>query len=170
MVSYKGPHILLKSIKLLKSHINDFMVVFAGRGEMQEELAKIAKKLGVEENIRFTGYVKNEQKPLYFKAADIFCLPSISVAEAFGIVNLESMACGTPIVSTWIGGIPDVVEDGKNGLLTEPGDEKSLAEALRYLLENENAAKKMGNYGKQKVMDYSWEKIAEKTGNIYNEL
>ena len=100
MVSYKGPHILLKSIKLLKSHINDFIVVFAGRGKMQDELAKIAKKLGVENNIRFTGYVEDEKKPLYFKAADIFCLPSINMAESFGIVNLEAMACGIPIVST----------------------------------------------------------------------
>jgi len=134
-------------------------VVFAGRGRMQEELMKMAERLCVEENIRFTGYVENELKPLYFKSADIFCLPSITMAEAFGIVNLEAMACGVPIVSTRLGGIPDVVEDEKNGLLAEPNDEKSLAEALIYLLENGDAAKKMGNYGKRKVRNYSWEKL-----------
>jgi len=170
IVSYKGPHILLKSIKLLKNQINDFIVVFAGRGGMQEELVKMAEKLGIEENIRFTGYVDDALKPLYFKSADIFCLPSITIAEAFGIVNLEAMASGIPIVSTRLGGIPDVVEDGKNGLLAEPGDEKSLAKALTYLMENGDAAEKMGNYGNKKVKDYSWEKIAEKTEKIYNKL
>lgn len=170
IVIYKGPYILLKAISIIKNQFKDFIVVFAGRGPMQEELIKMAQKLGVEKNIRFTGYVDDELKPLYFKSADIFCLPSINTAEAFGIVNLEAMACGLPIVSTRLGGIPDVVEDGKNGLLAEPGDEKSLADALIYLMQNEDIAKKMGNYGKIKVQDYSWEKIAEKTERIYKEL
>jgi glycosyltransferase involved in cell wall biosynthesis len=170
IVVYKGPHILLKAIAIIKDFIKDFELVFAGRGEMQEELIKMAKKLGVEKNIRFTGYVEEHLKPLYFKSADIFCLPSINLAEAFGIVNLEAMACGIPIVSTKLGGIPDVVEDGKSGLLAKPNDEESLAEKLIYLLENEDAAKKMGKHGKQKVRDYSWEKIAEKTEEIYKEL
>jgi len=170
IVVYKGPYILLKAISTIKDFIKDFELVFAGRGEMQEELIKMAKNLGVEKNIRFSGYVEEHLKPLYFKSADIFCLPSINLAEAFGIVNLEAMACGVPIVSTKLGGIPDVVESGKNGLLAEPGDEKSLADALIYLLENEDTAKKMGNYGKQKVQDYSWEKIAEQTEEVYKKL
>lgn len=170
IVVYKGPHILLKAISILKSQTDDFIVVFAGRGPIYDELVKMAKKLGIEENILFTGYVEDELKPLYFKSADIFCLPSINTAEAFGIVNLEAMACGVPIVSTRLGGIPDVVEDMKNGILTEPGDEKSLAQTLLYLLENEHEAKKMGDYGKQKVKEYSWEKIAHKTEQIYNKL
>lgn len=170
IVSYKGPHILLKAVKLLKNQINDFILVFAGRGVMQEEIKKMAVELDLSENILFTGYVKDELKPLYFKSADIFCLPSINVAEAFGIVNLESMASGVPIVSTRLGGIPDVVEDGKNGILAEPGDEKSLADALLFLIENEDIRTKMGNYGIKKVNDYSWEKIANKTELIYKEL
>jgi glycosyltransferase involved in cell wall biosynthesis len=170
IVPYKGPHILLKAISMMKNQINDFIVVFAGRGPMKEELIKMSQKLDIEENIKFTGYIDDKLKYLYFKSADIFCLPSINNTESFGIVNLEAMACGVPIVSTRIGGIPDVVEDGKNGLLTNPNDEKSLAEALIFLMENEEIAKKMGEYGEKKVKNYSWEKIADKTEKVYQNL
>ncbi len=170
IVEYKGPHILLKALKLVKNHVDDVYLVFAGRGKMQEELIEMVEKLGIEKNVCFKGYVEDELKPLYYKAADIFCLPSITTAEAFGIVNLEAMACETPIVSTKLGGIPDVVEDNKSGLLAQPNDEESLAEKLIYLLENEDVAKKMGYYGKQKVKEYSWDRIATKTENIYKKL
>lgn len=170
LVPYKGPDILLKAFSIIKKEIPDVELVFAGRGEMQKELEKLAEKFSVKESIKFAGFIEEDLKPFYYKAADIFCLPSTNMGESFGIVNLEAMASGVPIISSNLGGIPDIVEDGKNGLLVKPGDSKSLADAMIFLLENEDARKKMGNDGKMKVEDYSWKKIAEKTEEIYEKL
>lgn len=113
------------------------------------------------------GFVEDGLKPLYYKAADVFILPSTMNTESFGIVNLEAMACGVPIVASNIGGIPDIVKDGENGLLVQPKNTEALANAIIYLLENEDMKKKLGLNGKMKVKNYSWEKIAEKTEAIY---
>lgn len=170
IVAYKGPHILLKAFLKVKSQFKDVKLVFAGRGEMQEELKKLAADLGVKDDIIFTGYVDEKLKPFYYRSADIFCLPSITMAEAFGIVNLEAMACGVPVISSKLGGIPDVVIDKKTGLLVKPEDEEALAESIIFLLENEDISQKMGKNGKKKVEEYSWRKIAEKTQEIYERL
>ncbi len=170
IVAYKGPHILLKAFLKVKSQFKDVKLVFAGRGEMQEELKKLAADLGVKDDIIFTGYVDEKLKPFYYRSADIFCLPSITMAEAFGIVNLEAMACGVPVISSKLGGIPDVVIDKKTGLLVKPEDEEALAESIIFLLENEDISQKMGKNGKKKVEEYSWRKIAEKTQEFYERL
>ena len=170
IVAYKGPHILLKSFSKVKSKFKDVMLVFAGRGEMQEELTKLAVELGIKNDVLFTGYIDEKLKPFYYKSADIFCLPSITMAEAFGIVNLEAMACGIPVISSKLGGIPDVIDDKETGLLVKPEDEDELSEAIEFLLENEATSIKMGNNGKRKVKEYSWKKIAEKTQKIYERL
>ncbi|MGB9980624.1 glycosyltransferase family 4 protein [Methanobacterium sp.] len=170
IVAYKGPHILLKAFSKVKAQFKDVKLVFAGRGGMQEELTKLAAKMSIENDILFTGYVDEGLKPFYYKSADIFCLPSITMAEAFGIVNLEAMACGIPVISSKLGGIPDVIDDKETGLLVKPEDEKSLTDAITFLLENDDIARKMGNVGKRKVQEYSWKKIAEKTEEVYEKL
>lgn len=170
IVAYKGPRILLKAFSKVKSHFKDVKLVFAGRGEMQEELTKLSVELGIKDDVLFTGYVDEKLKPFYYRSADIFCLPSITMAEAFGIVNLEAMACGIPVVSSKLGGIPDVVHDKKTGLLVKPGDKKALEEALTFLLENEDVSLRIGYNGKRKVKEYSWKKIAGKTEEIYGRL
>jgi Glycosyltransferase len=170
IVAYKGPHILLKSFSKVKSKFRDVLLVFAGRGEMQEELTRLAVELGIKNDVLFTGYIDEKLKPLYYKSADIFCLPSITMAEAFGIVNLEAMACGIPVISSKLGGIPDVIDDKETGLLVKPKDEDELSNSLEFLLENEDTAIKMGNNGKKKVEEYSWKKIAQKTRKIYERL
>lgn len=170
IVAYKGPHILLKAFSKAKAQFKDVILVFAGRGKMQDELTKLAAELGIKSDVLFTGYVDEKLKPFYYKSADIFCLPSITMAEAFGIVNLEAMACGIPVISSKLGGIPDVVTDKETGLLVKPDDEEALADAIIFLLENEDIARKMGNNGKRKVEEYSWKKIAEKTRKVYESL
>lgn len=170
LVPYKGPDILLKAFSAVKKEIPDVELVFAGRGEMHEELVKLSKKLNIEENVKFSGFVDEDLKPVYYRAADIFCLPSTNMGESFGIVNLEAMACGIPIISSKLGGIPDIVKDMENGILVKPGDSKSLADAMIFLLENEDIRKKMGTDGRKKVEEYSWEKIAEKTEDVYKRL
>ena len=167
---HKGPDVLLKAIPKIIKVIPSATFVFVGCGIMREELEKLSKKLGVEKNVRFAGFVEEDTKPLYYRAADVFCLPSVMKHEIFGIVNLEAMACGVPIVASKIGGVPDVVKDGENGLLVLPRDSDAFADAIIYLLESEDVRKTMGENGQKKVEDYSWERISEATEKVYLSL
>ena len=166
---HKGPDILLRAMpKILKS-IPDVKLVFVGSGEIRKKLERMCKKIGIEKNVKFTGFVGDIlKKALYYKSADVFVLPSF--LEIFGIVNLEAMACSVPIVASKVGGIPDVVKDGENGLLVPPKDSEALADAIIYLLENEDIREKMGKNGRTKVENYSWDKMAEETEKIYEEV
>jgi len=167
LVPYKGPDVLLKSFKKVKKGFPKVKLIFAGRGQMLDELRKLSKELGLENHVTFVGFVDDDLKPLYYKASDIFCLPSTTMAESFGIVNLEAMAAGIPIIASNLGGMPDIVQEGINGLLAKPGDFQSLADALTCLLKNEDMRKKMGNNGRKLVTDYSWDKIAKETEQLY---
>ena len=167
---FKGPDVLLKAMPKVIKNIPNAKLVFVGSGPMKEGLEMQSRKLGVERHVKFTGFVEESLKPSYYKAADVFCLPSTMITESFGIVNLEAMACGVSIVASKIGGIPDVVKDMENGLLVPPKDSNALADAIIYLLENEDQREKMGKNGRKKVEDYSWERIAEETEKIYKEL
>lgn len=167
---YKGPDILLKAMPRIEKDVPDAQLIFAGKGVMREELEILSSNLGVEKNVKFVGFIEDGLKPLYYKAADVFVLPSTMSTESFGIVNLEAMACSVPIIASNIGGIPDVVKDGENGLLIQPKDPKALAEAIIHLIENEERREKMGKNGFDKVKKYSWDKIAECTERIYSEM
>ena len=170
LVPYKGPDILLKAFKIIKDEVPMVKLIFAGRGQMLHELRDLVRKFNLEDDVIFLGFVEEEEKPLYYKASDIFCLPSTTMAESFGIVNLEAMASGIPIVGSNLGGIPDIVKDGENGLLAKPRNVQSLADALLHLLKNEDLKKRMGNKGLKRVKDYSWDKIAKETEQLYRSI
>lgn len=166
----KGPEVLLNALPKILKEIPDIKLVFAGDGPLREELFKKSLKPDIKKHVMFTGFVQERVKPLYYRATDIFCLPSIMKHEIFGIVNLEAMACGIPIVASKIGGIPDVVKDGENGLLVPPRDYGVLADAIIYVLENEDVRERMGKEGRKMVEGYSWKGIAERTEKIYLSL
>jgi glycosyltransferase involved in cell wall biosynthesis len=164
---YKGPDVLVKAMSRVVKDVPDAELVFAGKGVMRDELEMSSKSLGVEKNVKFAGFVEDSLKPLYYKAADVFVLPSMMSTECYPLTILEAMACGVPIVASKIGGIPDAVKDGENGLLVQPRDSEALADAIIYLLETEDTREKLGKSGRKKVEDYSWNKIAEETEKIY---
>ena len=165
---HKGPDVLLKAMPRIVNEVPDVKLVFVGSGGMRAQLEGLSKKLDVEKHIKFAGFVEDVFKALYYKSSDVFILPSFS--ECFPLVNLEAMACGIPIVASKIGGVPDGVKDGENGLLVPPGDSEALADAIIYLLENKDEGEKMGKNGRKKVENYSWEKVAEETEKVYLSL
>jgi len=170
LVPYKGPDILLKAFKIIKKEFSEVKLIFAGRGQMLVELQNMAKKFDLEDDVIFLGFVEEEEKALYYKSADIFSLPSTNMAESFGIVNLEAMASGIPIVSSNLGGIPDIIKDEKNGLLAKPHDHQSLANAILRLLKNDDLRLKMGDNGRKMTKHYTWDKIAIETENLYKDI
>ena len=170
LVPYKGPDILLKAFKIVKKEFPEVKLIFGGRGQMLVELQSMAKQFGLEDDVIFLGFVEEEDKALYYKSADIFSLPSTNMAESFGIVNLEAMASGIPVVGSNLGGIPDIVKEEENGLLAKPRDPQSLANSLLKLLKDDDLRQKMGNNGRKMAGNYTWDKIAKETENLYKDI
>ncbi len=120
------------------------------------------------ENIFFTGVVVDEKKYQYFRTSDIFILPSF--AEGLPIALLEAMACELPVISTRVGGIPDLV-DRENGILIEPGDARGLTKALEILIKDKKLRETMGANNRKKIINnYSISIMVDKIINIYNDI
>lgn len=167
---HKGPDVLLRAIPEIIKRNPNVETVFVGTGPLLNKLERLAHELSVNNCVRFVGYVDDSLKALFYHASDIFVLPSTTTSESFGVVNLEAMACGLPIIASNIGGIPDVVKDGENGLLVPPKDPKALAEATVRLLEDEHLRRRFSKNGREKVRMHSWPKIAEETERIYRKV
>jgi phosphatidylinositol alpha-mannosyltransferase len=120
-------------------------------------------------DVVFAGYVSYEDLPRYYKSADIFCAPATGW-ESFGMVLLEAMATGKPIVASDIPGYAGLVTHGVEGLLVKPRDERALMSALLNLLNDKSMREKMGEKGKLKASDYSWEVVAQKVMSYYQKL
>jgi len=166
---YKGPQILIQAMVRIRERVPDTELVIAGQGWMIQELQKMCKKLEMEHCIHFVGYIQDsEKKACMFKSADVFAFPSFS--ESFGNVGLEAMANGVPVVASRVGGIPDVIIDGKTGLLVPPGDSITLAETITQVLENETLRAQMGEAGMVEAAKYSWENAATSTEKVYRRL
>jgi glycosyltransferase involved in cell wall biosynthesis len=165
----KGPQILLKAISEIAKTHKDAFFVFVGGGEVNK-YKKLSEELDVQDYVKFTGYIEEKLKSLYYKASDIFVLPSIETFEVFQLVLLEASASGLPMVVSDLNTFKCIIEDGCNGVVTKRGDPKALADAIIYLLENEDVRKKMGVNARKKVKNYSWEKVAEMTEKVYEQL
>jgi phosphatidylinositol alpha-mannosyltransferase len=119
--------------------------------------------------IHFVGYVSPEELPRYYRTATVFCAPSTGF-ESFGIVLLEAMAAGVPIVASDIAGYRSVLEDGAEGFLTPSGDAQALARALVNLLHDPARRAQMSEHGKRKAVQYDWSIIAQRVLTYYDEL
>ncbi|NJE43404.1 glycosyltransferase family 4 protein [Thermococcus sp. GR6] len=161
----KGPQVLINAF----SKIEDATLILVGSGEMLPFLKAQAKFLKMEDRVRFLGYVESSLLPKLFGMADVFVLPSIT-AEAFGIVILEAMASGIPVVATDVGGIPEIIKESESGLLVPPGNELSLRDAIQKLLNDEELAKWFGSNGRKAVEErYSWKKVAAEIEKAYED-
>ena len=120
----------------------------------------------MEDDIVFVGYATYADLPRYYKTADVFCTPATS-RESFGIILLEAMALGKPIVASNIEGYAGVLAHNAEGLLVPPGDEEMLVRALISLLTDEALRREMGARGRVKSLEYSWEGIAQNVLQYY---
>jgi glycosyltransferase involved in cell wall biosynthesis len=164
----KAPHILVKAMKKIIEDVPDSYLVIVGAGKLKKELEGMTKKLGIHQKVRFVGFAEDCFKPLYYKSSDVFVLPSFS--EGFGIVLLEASACELPLVVSNLEVFKSIIEEGKNGLFSETGDDVDIAKKIIYLLKNDNIREKMGENARKKVEGFSWVRIAEETEKVYNEV
>ena len=140
-----------------------------GDGPMETKLKAMADSLGLNDCVKFLGRQPHDRVMQYMANCDIFALPSWD--EAFGVVYVEAMAHGKPVIGCQGEGIEEFVEHGKTGMLVKPRDVDSLVEALDFLLGHPAEAKAMGERGRKLVLEnYTWEKNAEKTIAVYEEV
>jgi glycosyltransferase involved in cell wall biosynthesis len=151
LYSRKGLDVLLASIVQLKHLHQDYKFVIAGDGPEEDTLRQRAAELGLGDVVVFTGYVKSDAIPTLVRDCDFFVLPSRS--EPFGIVLLEAMAFGKAVVATRVGGIPEFVTDGVNGILVPSEDSKALAQAITLVAGNEELRNNLGRRGRAAIDD-----------------
>ena len=166
LLPVKGPMHLLNAMEDVWLTVPEAKLVFIGKGELDVDLRTEALRSRRNSQVKFLGWRDDihEIMPLF----DILVLPSLN--EGMGRVLVEAMAAGRPVVASNVGGIPDLVEHEKSGLLVPPGDEKALAAGIKQLIADPPTAKLMGLRGKALSDQFSVESMVEKIDNLYREL
>lgn len=154
--TYKGQKYLIEAIKKVLVIRQDIMLYIVGQGSLENSLQSLINKYGLQDNVILAGGNKpREEIPLWMNACDVFVLPSLS--ESFGIVQIEAMACGKPVVATRNGGSEEIIINKKLGILVEPKDSDGLSKAILLALETEWDDEFIRDYAKQ----FTWDRIAE---------
>jgi len=167
LVYYKGLEYLIRAMEEV-----DAKLLIIGNGNLKGCLLKLATELNIEDKVFFIGRVTDNELLAYYYACDIFVLPSIAKTEAFGLVQLEAMACGKPVVNTDLPtGVPYVSLDKITGVTVPPKDSKALAEAINILLNDESLRKKYGENGRKRVeKEFSKKIMIKRVLDLYQEL
>ena len=174
LIDWKGVNTLVSSMKKVKTATGSTRLVIIGDGPERERLKTLAKELELEDVITFTGRLSATELMDYYSRAAVFVLPSVTVnnqTEGLGVVLLEAMASGIPVIGSNTGGIPDIIEDKVNGLLVPPGDPDALAEAIIRILEDRDLADRFREAGLETVKGrFSWDKISDQFIEVYREV
>ena len=166
LVYYKGFDVLVEAMQDVAGHL-----VLIGDGPLLSSLRVRAERLGVNSRVTFAGGVANDALGPYYHAASVFVLPSIARSEAFGIVQLEALACGVPVVNTSLpSGVPEVSLDGVTGLTVRPGDPRALGRAITRLLDDPQLRARYGSAGRARVAgDFTNARMGERVRQIYDD-
>ena len=150
LVYYKGVDVLLKAF----SKVNNCELFIAGTGELENSLKAYAEKHNLADKVHFLGFLPDDELKQAYADCDIFVLPSVVKSEAFGIVQLEAMVYGKPVINTALpSGVPHVSLDGETGLTVPPSNANALAKAINRLAENKELREELGKKAAQRVMD-----------------
>jgi D-inositol-3-phosphate glycosyltransferase len=131
-------------------------------------LQNLCRELGLEDLVVFLGKRAQETLPYYYSAAEIVIMPSHY--ESFGMVALEAMACGTPVVASQVGGLAFLVQDGITGYVVPGGDAETLAKTLEKLMKDPELRGRLGQQAAEYAKFYSWDKIATRIKSVYEEM
>jgi glycosyltransferase involved in cell wall biosynthesis len=164
LLERKGIHHLIEALS--RARDLDLRLDIAGEGNYEAHLKSLTDALGLADRVRFLGYVPNNDLPTLYSRYDLFALPSLT--ESFGIVFAEAMACGLPVLATTVGGIPEVVRNGVDGILVPPGDVDALASSLRDLARDRGRLREMGRAGLERITtQFTWTAVARAYEEVY---
>lgn len=166
--SLKGIDLLVRAIAGLKPENRVRLLLVGGDKQSETEIAglrSLSGQLGIEHNVSFLGTIKHEKMPYFYNAADVCVVPSHY--ESFGLVALESLACGTPVVATDVGILKNIIHSGETGYIVEERNPESLSDRIASVLAWPERTERRAQSVRVSVMDYSWTNIA---GRIDTEL
>jgi phosphatidyl-myo-inositol alpha-mannosyltransferase len=163
----KGINYLLKAFLEVKTQMPNTRLIVCGPGtRLRKRYEKWVRDVRLPDVV-FTGMVNDNEQPSYYRTADIFCAPATS-RESFGLILLEAMATGRPIVATNIDGFANVITNNKEGLLVPPMSSRALSDALLLLLNDKEKRLQMGQQGIITASKYSWEDVSKRVLAYYN--
>jgi glycosyltransferase involved in cell wall biosynthesis len=171
LYSRKGLTTLVQSIPKVVQVFKDAKFIISGGGfkQNQEKLQRQAEKVKANNHVSFLGYFPDEKLPNLYACSDIFVLPALY--ENFPFAILEAQASGLPVISTKVGGIPELVTDNENGLLVDPADAEQLADAIIRLLQDPIFAEKLGRQGRQLMVEkFAWPHATKEVVALYNKV
>ncbi|MBI3399819.1 MAG: glycosyltransferase family 4 protein [Acidobacteria bacterium] len=159
----KGVDVLIRAMPIVRARVANARLLIVGDGPARDALTALARS--VDADVRFAGRVDDQQLPAYMQAGDIVCSPALG-GESFGIVLLEAMACGTPVVASRIEGYTDLLGED-SAVLVPPRDSDALAAALMALLKDEGRRRTLARRGASKAREYDWPVVAGRLERVY---
>ena len=166
----KGLFTLIESMPAVIKRFKNAKFIISGKGQSDEmrKLIAHAEKIGVKDNIIFTGYYPDKKLPKLYQAADVFAFSTFYEHHPFAV--LEALSTGLPVVTTSVGGIPETIESGKNGFLVEPFNPKQFADRILYLLEHPAEASEIGVFARKTILErFDWRIIVKDVFKVYDE-
>lgn len=166
LVARKGQDVLIRALPAIRRRVPDTALLIVGGGPHREDLQRLVRESGLEQDVVFTGSVPTSELPAHYAAGDVFAMPCRSrlrglEVEGLGIVYLEANACGLPVVAGDSGGAPDAVLEGKTGYVVNGRDGDAVTERVSALLADESARKAMGQAGREWVSrEWRWPTLA----------
>ncbi len=165
----KGLEYLLRAMPIVIDNIPDAHLEIVGDGSEKENSMRVVRELGIGGNVTFVGWVPSDRIEQYYRKSTIVVVPSLW-PEAFGLVGVEAMSVGRPVIASRVGGIPEWLDDGKTGFLVAPGNSEQIAERAIQLLSDRELLEQMGKNARQKAEQFSIDKHVTKIDDIYREL
>lgn len=174
LITRKGNDYVIKALPAILKQFPNTIYLIIGKGGEEGRLQYLVKKLALEKNVIFVGYVPDDQLNAYYNACDVFIMPSRELpgdVEGFGIVFLEANACGKPVIGGKTGGIRDAIVDGETGLLVNPTDVKEIGDAVLKIFSDEKLARDLGSRGYNRVIDeFHSKRVAEKVNKVIHTI
>ncbi len=168
---FKGVDDLIRAIHFLREKNVSVQLACVGNGKLIAGYKLFMESLGIAKSVHFFEKVSDEELPKWYQSSDVFVLPSATRGEAFGIVLLEAMASGKPVIASNLPGVRSVVRENENGFLFEPKNSKDLAEKIQTIIENSMLKKEMGENSRKIVLEkYVWDDIIDRLVKWYAPL
>lgn len=162
----KGQEYLISAMPLIRKEFPDAHIVLVGGGADEGKLRKLTHSLDLDSSVFFRGMLPHSRAMGEVANAEVFVVPSL--AEGLGIVFLESQALGVPVIGTYVGGIPDVIENEVTGLLVAPKDSVAIADAVGKMFRDQALRDRLVNKAKERISQFSWDKIAASVASLYD--
>ncbi|HLI46658.1 MAG TPA: glycosyltransferase family 4 protein [Geobacterales bacterium] len=164
----KGVRYFIEAVPKILNKYGNVNFVVVGDGWQIDEMKELAKKLGIDWAVKFMGYLPDESLKNILKALDVLVIPS--VYEPFGIIALEGMSAGVPLVASSVGGLDEILENEVDGLKVPPRNPDAIADAVFKLLIDESLRNRLVENARRKAIKFSWEEIAKRTMDVYEKV